>query len=238
MNDFEHGQGAGGAPASQGVTLPVEVCDIPGPTGRWWRGVLVGSVVALPLAWLLSYAAALPFYLGLFFFMLFGLMIGAAVYRVAAPGRPFAKGPLLAGTTLLVAMTFGLSLWKEAKDFPSDVARRVVERAKDLGGKTAGEYRDAVAEDVRTLLSSRYGPGATWGYIRWVLTKGEFGKGELATIEKAVTLPGGQTRAWWAFRVVASMALLAFGIASQTLTLQATKQQGKGKQSVLRSVGP
>ena len=46
--------------------------DVPGPTRRWWLGVVVAAIFAIPLAWLLSYAASLPFFLGLFFLMLFG----------------------------------------------------------------------------------------------------------------------------------------------------------------------
>src|SRR3990172_853649 len=71
---------------------------------RWWCATAAGTVVSLPLAWLLSYAAMLPFYLGLFFFMLFGLVIGAVAFRVAAPGRPYHRFAVLAGTTLIVGV--------------------------------------------------------------------------------------------------------------------------------------
>jgi hypothetical protein len=212
-------------PVSRPLEQPIPVVDTPGPSRRWWWGVCVGSIVALPLAWLLSYAAALPFYLGLFFFMLFGLIIGAAVYRVAAPGAPYGRFPLLAGTTLLVAITFGLSLWKEAGDFPDDVARRVASRTKDIGGRTAQEFRESIAGEVRTFLDDRYGPGSYWGYVRWVLTSGEIKRDDLPTVVKGVTMPAAQTRAWWAFRVVASIALLGFGISSQTLLLQTSRQK-------------
>ena len=54
-------------------------------TMRWWLAVLAGVAVTLPVAWLLSFAGTLPFFLGVFFFALFGLLIGAVIYRVAAP---------------------------------------------------------------------------------------------------------------------------------------------------------
>lgn len=177
-------------------------------------------MLGVPIAWLLSYAAALPFFLGLFFFMLFGLMIGAAAFRVAASSRPYPTLTLVLGTTLIVATTWGLSLVKEARDFPGDVAKRVSMRTRDIGGRRVADFRSAVAADVRKLFAERYGPGQVWGYVRWVLTNGELKRGELPTLNKAVSIPAAQTSGWWAFRVVASVALLGFGVSSQTLLLR------------------
>jgi hypothetical protein len=202
--------------------------DLPGPTRRWWVGVGIAAVFALPLAWLLSYAAALPFFLGLFFFMLFGLMIGGVVSRICS-GRPYATLPLVLGTTILVILTWGLSLVKEASDFPDDVARRVSLRTRDIGDRTVAEFRCAVASDVRDLFATRYGPGPVWGYVRWVLTNGELKRGELPTLNKSVFMPATQVAGWWAFRVVASIALLGFGVASQTL-----QRVPRNKQKIIR----
>lgn len=201
--------------------------DVPGPSGRWWAGVAVAGLVSLPLAWLLSYAAALPFFLGLFFFMLFGLIIGATAFRVAAGGRPYSMSTLILGTTFLVATTWGLSVLKEARDFPDDVAKRVSLRTRDIGDRTVAEFRSAVAADIRVLLSNRYGPGPIWGYVRWVLTSGEIKRGELPTLNKSVSIPAAHVSGWWAFRVVASVALLGFGISSQTLLLRVPNQRRK-----------
>ena len=214
--------GSAAAPPKPSGELFDGVPDVPGPTKRWWAAVAVAALPAFPLAWLLSYAAALPFFLGLFFFMLFGLMIGAAAFRVSAPGRPYAALSLIAGTTILVALTSGLSLIKEARDFPEDLAKRITSRTRDLSGRTAEEFRTLIASDIRTLLADRYGPGHVWGYVRWVLTNGELKRGDLPMLNKAIFLPAAQTKGWWAFRVVASIALLGFGIASQTLPLRTT----------------
>lgn len=194
--------------------------DVPGPTRRWWLGVGLAALLAIPLAWLLSYAAALPFYLGLFFFVLFGLIIGAVAFRVSAPGRPYAQFPLIMGTTFLVVLPWGFSIVKEARDFPDDVARRASLRTRDIGERSVAEFRNAVASDVRSSLARRYGPTHVWSYIRWALTSGELKREDLPTLDKAFSMPAAQTKAGWAFRVVASAALLAFGIASQTLLLR------------------
>jgi hypothetical protein len=213
----DHASGKG-LPATGSVQW---LTDVPGPTGRWWLGIVVAAIFAIPLAWLLSYAASLPFFLGLFFFMLFGLIIGAIAFRVSARGRPYAMFPLILGTTFLVALVWSFSLVKEARDFPGDVARRVSLRTRDIGDRSLAEFRGAVAEDVRSFLASRYGPVQVWSYIRWVLTNGELKRGDLSILDKGVTMPAAQTKAWWAFRVVASAALLGFGISSQTLSLRA-----------------
>src|SRR3989304_7721151 len=88
---------------------------------RWWAATTVGMVVSLPFAWLLSFAAALPFYLGFFFFLLFGLVIGAVAFRIAAPGRPYGRFAVLAGTTLIVGVCWTTALVKERTGFPADL---------------------------------------------------------------------------------------------------------------------
>jgi hypothetical protein len=204
------------------------IFDVPGPAGRWWCGVGLAALVAIPLAWLLSYAAALPFFLGLFFFMLFGLIIGAIAFRVSAPGRPYAPFPLIMGTTLLVAFVWGFSLVKEARDFPDDVARRVSLRTRDIGDRSLASFRSAVASDVHDFLAKHYGAVPVWSYVRWVLTDGELKRGELPTLNKTVAMPAAQTKGWWAFRVVASAALLGFGVSSQTLLLRSPAKNKEG----------
>jgi hypothetical protein len=187
--------------------------------GRFWLGVLVGLVVSLPIAWLLSYGALLPFYIGVFFFALFGLVLGAVVYRIASPARPHGRWTVLAGTTVLVAACWGFSIIKESRDFPQDMARDAVRRSRDLGGRTATQYRDEVAEAVRGFLKERYPPGGTFGYVRWMLVSSEIRKNDLPHVDFTLRRPQGR---WgWAIRVVLSLGLLAFGVASQTFLLMA-----------------
>ncbi len=198
--------------------------NTPGLTGRWWTGIGVAAVVSLPFAWLLSYAASLPFFIGVFFFLLFGLLIGAVAYRVAAPGRPYSSIQLVIGTTVLVGLVWGISIVKESRDFPGDVADRAVGRTRDLGNRSVAQFRREVAADVRRFLAERYPPGGVSGYVRWALTNGELKRGELASVERGISVPAAQIRVWWAVRVVLSIALLGFGIGSQTLTLKQSRE--------------
>lgn len=185
---------------------------------RWWAAVAVGSIVSLPLAWLLSYGAALPFFLGLFFFVLFGLVIGAVMHRLAASGRPYRRWPLLAGTTFVVTLVSGITIVKEAADFPADMADDSITKTLNLGTRTPGEYRDAVTGEVRGFLAERYAPGGTLGYVRWILKSGVVAQTDAPTLSRSMRRSPHGT--WWAIRVVLSVALLGFGIGSQTLVLK------------------
>ena len=206
---------------ASGPTASEAICPTANPPShsptRWWSATAAGTIVSLPLAWLLSYAAMLPFYLGLFFFMLFGLVIGAVAFRVAAPGRPYHRFAVLTGTTLIVGVCWTLSLVKESRDFPADIAADTVRRSRDIGRQSADDYRAAVAEEVRVFLRERHPPGGVLGYVHWMLLEGEIKKGAIPSFDQ--TLRRSPARWGWAVRVVLSIALLSFALGSQTLPL-------------------
>ena len=192
-----------------------------GGTGRWWLAVGVGIVGILPLAWLLSYAATLPFFLGLFFFVLFGLLIGAVMHRIASPSRPYRTPPLVVGTTIVLLLGWCLAIVNESRDFPENTAFIAGKQTRYIGDRTIEEYRTAVAADIRRFLSEQYPPGGPLGYVRWVITSGELKKGQIEGL--VATQRPRQAGASWVIRAVLSVALLAFGIGSQTLALAKTR---------------
>lgn len=187
---------------------------------RLWVGVLVGLVVATPLTWLLSFAAALPFMIGTFFFALFGLFVGATVFRVAAPGRPHGRFQVLAATTVVVFFMFGGSLALEGRGFASDLAADAAWRTRDLGDRTIGEFRAAAEREIATHIAMKYPPGGVLGYVRWVLDGGEIPRGTLPSVSVALRAP--QSQWTWAARVVMSVAFAAFGVGAVTLVLSRT----------------
>jgi len=207
------------------IAPAVELADGRGTSSaRWWCATAAGTIVSLPFAWLLSYAAMLPFYLGLFFFMLFGLVIGAVVYRIAAPGRPYGRFAVLAGTTLIVGVCWTASFVKESTDFPVDLAADAEGRTRDIRPRSPEEYRTAVAEEVRIFLRERHSPGGVLGYARWMLLEGEIKKGAIPSFDQA--LRRSPARWGWAIRVVLSIALLGFAVGSQTLSLSRRSDPG------------
>jgi len=213
-----------GVPEAAGAPRPAPPIPAPraGGTGRWWAGVLVAAVVAIPLTWLLSFAATLPFFIGIFFFALFGLVIGAAVYRVAAKTAPYSRGTVLAGTTLIVLGCWIGSVYLESARFPDDVADFAIENARDIGDRTAAEFRAEVAENTRRYLRETYPPGGILGYAKWSLLSSRLTRAHVPHLRRPFR--SDQAKIWWAVRVVLSIGLLAFGVSSQTLPLSAARQ--------------
>lgn len=187
-------------------------------SSRWWIGVAVGLVLAFPFGWLLSYAATLPFFLGPFFFALFGLVIGAVIHRVASPGRPYAPGVLVIGTTLIVLLIMSITIINESRDFPGEMAAQAAKRTRTLEGRTIYEYRADVSAGARRFLEVKYPPGGTLGYVRWIVTSGEVAPGEIEGVKRRLSPQQGGII--WSIRVVLSFALLGFGIGSLTLNLR------------------
>ena len=113
------------------------------------------TVVSVPFAWLLSYGAALMALLGLFFFALFGLVIGAVAYRFGAPVRPIPITHIRIGTAIIVLICWCLSFAKEARDFPTDKANVAIGVVHPLpDGMTANEFKADVASFVKVALDA------------------------------------------------------------------------------------
>ncbi|MHC5109474.1 MAG: hypothetical protein ACYTHJ_06310 [Planctomycetota bacterium] len=188
-------------------------------SARWWLSILAAAIIALPLSWLLNLAATLPFFIGLFFFALFGLFIGAACFRIAEPGRPYGPVKVLAGTTVLVLGTFGVAVIFEANSIGSMMSKEAVYLPTlDLKGEPVEQFRARVAGEVDAYITSAYPPGGWVGYIRWAVRSGRFPDGSLASVPRALTM--NQSGNWFIGRLVVSVGLLAFGIASQTLPMR------------------
>lgn len=189
-----------------------------GSPARWCVAVVVGAVLMLPFSWLLSHGALLPFFLGVFFFVLFGLIVGATMHRVASLTRPYSSRMLLTGTSVVVAIGMVVSVWQESRDCPLKLARDAAARTRLLGDRSVEEFKDFVAKSWRTYVLERYPPGGLTGYIRWVVRSGEIPKGTIDGV--AISLVRPQRGLTWILRVVLSAGLLAFGIGSQTLLLR------------------
>lgn len=193
--------------------------------GRWPVGVLGGALAGLPIGWLLSYGGLLPFYLGLFFFLLFGLLLGAVVYRLGAPARPLGRAWLAGGTAVVVLVTWGVSMLIEAHTFPSQVAKVALEKTRKLpAGATPDSFLRDSQDDVARHLRDKYAPGGVIGYMRWQLTDSQI-KPPVGRLPK--TFRSTQPRLWWGIRVLLSITLLSVGIYSQIAALrrEASQQQ-------------
>ncbi len=198
---------------------PATLSNTPGPAGRWWFGVGVGAVVVLPFAFVLSYLASLPFMLGMFFFALFGLVVGAVAFRVSAPARPVPRASVVAGTAIIVLVGWSFSLVKESRDFPHDMGDYVVDNVQMIPeGMDVASLKQDVVRHVRQHFEEHYGSAGFLGYVQWTLTDGSLDY-PVSMIKNPIELRAAQARGWWAVRVLLCGVLLAFGVYSQLAPL-------------------
>jgi hypothetical protein len=206
-----------------GTTTTATTTAATGPTPpRWWLSVVAGCVVGLPLGWLLSYGVALPFFLGLFFFALSGLVIGAVMYRVGAPARPVPPKSILAAVAVVVGSVWSFSLVKEAGDYPHDMGNRVCRDASVAvlpDGMTPDTLMADVESHVRDVLRTEFGSSGVVGYVRFVLTAGSMDY-PISTLKNPLKLTPPQAGFWWALRAVLTLGLLWFGVHSTVSPLR------------------
>jgi hypothetical protein len=189
---------------------------------RWWCAVLAGAIVSLPLAWLLSFGAALVALLGLFFFSLFGLVIGAVMFRIGAAARPLPKGVVRLGTAIVVTLCWGLAMEIEVQQFPTDKAAYAIGIVSPLpDGVDRDAFQNSVAQFVRDTLANDYGSSGFFGYARWILASSRM-EYKVETMKYPIVLRPVQYRWWWGIRVVASIAMLWFGMYSMVAPLSGT----------------
>ncbi len=184
---------------------------------RWRWAVVVACLVGLPIGWLLCYAALLPFFLGLFFFVLFGLLLGAVLFRIGQVSRPLPRITLLAGSAAVIVVSWTTAFLTETYDFPRQVATYSYEKIRKLPeGMTPAQFREKAAADVAAHLRREFPPSGPIGYARWAITSSRIDP-PTAMLQKPFR--SSQFRWWWVIRVGLSVALLTAGVLSQVLPL-------------------
>lgn len=189
-----------------------------GQRQTWPAAVIAGMALSAVFGVLLSYASFLPALLGLFFNILFGLIVGAITFRIAHSGRPLSRGAVYVGTGLIVLTSWCVSLYWEADSFPRTVSRMAIEKTPRLAdGVTKAQFRDEVRQAAVAILATEYPPGGALGYFRWIFASGRLEKGAITNVPVEVKL---SQRGWvWLIRVVLALVLTAFGVGSQTMAL-------------------
>jgi hypothetical protein len=201
---------------------------------RWWWAIVAGVVLAVPFGWLLSYAAALLAMVGLFFFMLFGLVIGAVMYRIGQAARPVPRWKLKLGVALVVFVGWTVSIAVEARDFPSDVAKRALKtkvfrqrpgQTREDPGRPPQEITEEIVGHVRSHLRENYPPGGMIGYVRWAVTSSEFPI-QVAGVPQTIRLHFNGNRGWWVVRSILSIVLFTFAVYSLVRVLRSPETKG------------
>ncbi len=137
------------------------------PAG-YWKSMAAGLVVAVLLGWtLLSHGLSLPFMLGLFFFMLFGLVIGAVIFRYAEGLRPMPRGRVVAVTAAVSVACWVAALGQECLSYPHDFVEKALRHPRVY---IPPNEVDRVEADLHTFivkyLDTEYPPGGVIGYLR------------------------------------------------------------------------
>jgi hypothetical protein len=202
----------------------------PGGSAAPSRRPLLGSlVVGLLCAYLLnvvvpgmfrlSNVAYLLFYLGLFFFLLYGLLIGAVMFRVGKSARPAPKGLVLTIGIVVVAAIWAGELYQEYRAFPEFAQEQL---RKQISGQITPErlddFRNGVARAIHEHWEANYPPGGFPGFLRW-MAKGEPIKCPYVIKEGTHPVPASQQGAGFVFRAVVSLGLLMFSVLSQFMGL-------------------
>lgn len=188
---------------------------------------------------LLGFLALLPWFLGLFFFLLLGLLPGAVLFRFADPIRPVPAGSLWFSSIMILLAVWLTSAYAEYLMLPRHMAVKV--RKSISGGFPEGYTRDAldahIAKFVAEDLRKRYGSSGPIGYMKWASGSGRI-TFPAGTIRLRRSGPEATTRPvrlqltnaavhrlqqpalLWCIRVVVSFLLLILALAMQIAPLR------------------
>lgn len=182
------------------------------------KSSVVIALVGVPFMILLMYCAWLPVGMGMYFFIVGGLLLGGIWCRLARRGRPIPGGALYAAYAVVLAFWVIVYLGSEYHVKPQHLARDLADnttlRLSVNNNSELQQRYDEAAAHVKAVLR-QYGPGPI-GYLVWNATDGQmppmkkYGGASLA-------LP--QRQLFWIVRVVASIVLLGFGLRLQVKEL-------------------
>jgi len=176
-------------------------------------------MITVPLNWLLGSLLWLPYYSGLFGFLVEGLIAGAVAFRVASAARPVSKLNRIIGIALLVVFSINVLLLFEYHHFRNKIAlppKFVTTRNHIIRAQKDESARVAAIEAVETqaqqafsnMLADNFPPANAYGYARWVTVTGLADidvQGERERIEA-------RHRGWiWPVRTGIGALLLALG---------------------------
>lgn len=207
----------------ESIARPTEGPPAEGSAGRpkSWIGwsLIAGCVLAVPAGWFLAYLAALPGFLGLFFYLLLGLMVGAAMYRFGRLAAPAGRPVLWVIGTLAALTVWGISLRGEYQVLPADADDSVRKSIQmTLTAQERQLLRERTHAHVAQFLRERYPPGGFAGYLRWMATDGRMECPRVVNETIHVFQPL-YVRSRWLIRVGLALLLLEWTVMSQVLGL-------------------
>lgn len=183
---------------------------------------LVGIAIALALTWLLARVIWLPFYFGIFFYLIAGLLVGAISFRVARSVRPLRTPRLVQGVVLMTLVAMGASVTWEYRNIAATVADppRFARARQSLqaSGRSVGPVQEEATQAFRTYLRNDYSPGGVLGYAQWAIDKGQVRLVVLDGFADEASIP--HRGIAWLLRTTIAGVLFAAGLWSQYESLR------------------
>ncbi|UCD27520.1 MAG: hypothetical protein JSV03_10400 [Planctomycetota bacterium] len=194
--------------------------ETPPAPNRIWLSLIVGCALALPAGWLLATLAVLPMFLGLFFFLLFGLLIGAIMFRFGRAARPAPRSKLIAVGCMASLVVWAVALVTEYRNFPTDAAKAVRDSfpSRSFVKTDLERIRHETHRHVLKQLKEDYSPGGFVGYLRWAATDGTL-KCPRIFGQDTATYQLHQRGVMWIIRVVLSLVMVGFTTITQFIGL-------------------
>ena len=205
-------------PAAASPTNSTEACPVGGSRARWILATLVVMAIAIPVGVLLSFLAFLPYLLGLFFFLLLGLLLGAAQFRLGLPAAPLPGRWLVLGAAAVILTTYVTALAFEYRTLYRGAVKFAMKSHRTLDAAGMDRVRSDVPARIRSHLASRFPPGGLVGYVRWATRSGRM-QIDTTADGSPITYTLSQGPLGVLIRLVATFALLSFGLASQVIAL-------------------
>ncbi|MHC4441217.1 MAG: hypothetical protein ACYTF1_12905 [Planctomycetota bacterium] len=182
--------------------------------------LVVGVILGLPTGWLLATLAVLPMFLGLFFFLIVGLFIGAIMFRVGKQAAPVPKSTLITIGSIVAMTVWGAALVFEFRQLPEDAARTVrssfPKRYFDKQDRV--RLQNETRDYVLAKLKEDYPPGGLVGYLRWAADKGTIECPRIFS-DDTETHALYQQGLMWIIRVLLSLLLVGFTTITQFVGL-------------------
>lgn len=194
------------------TTMPAE-SSASSTSGHWWWAVILSGTLLLPLIWLLARLIWLPFYFGLFFFLIAGLLVGTASFRLGLRSRPISTTHLILGTVLLALAGASAFVVLEYRNFAAGVAGNRgfpdARNAAVAAGESPNVIEREAEREFKHCLQSDYPPGGPVGYIQWAIASGRMDVKIRGFRERVIIEHRGFV---WPIRTVAAAVLLGLGL--------------------------
>ncbi len=198
-----------------------------GGRGRYLLGCVLVVAMGVGLSKLLATAGLLPFIFGIvgvFFFMLVGLLLAAIMYRFGRDIAPLPRSLVIGSIVVLTLAITGGTVFFEYLSLVDNAAEEVL-RVNDLNPRERQQREMVVRmrQQIEDYWRSEHGFGGPIGDVAWAAGGSAFQIGPADGGERQVVHP--QSGFTWLLRGLISFAALGWAVWAQVYPLHKAQQQ-------------